>query len=159
MKTDRKSRYRAIGVTLVAVLFAAGWLLRGPVSGLIEKLPAFDSFPALVSGCRSLGVMLWSAAGCACAVFLMAWCLRHKLYWGVRYAFRHAGLVRGIEQALLEAGTGFAVGDDGKYITLPVILVKLSKDLSGGTIKIRNHLKIQSKLESADRSYHIFPMT
>ena len=83
---------------------------------------------------------------------LLVWSIHHELYKAVRYALRHMALVRDIDQALLEAGTGYSISIDEKYVDLPTVKVELTKDLTEGFIRIRNHIKYDGKLETVNLS-------
>lgn len=147
MKRDRKNRYNALAVLVTLSTLAAGWLLCGPVSGLLARVS-----PDIAGLCHRCGARLYIIGGFICAVCLFVWCVRHQIYKGVRYAFNHAMLVRGIERALLEAGAGYSISIDDMYVDLPTVKVELSKDLTQGIIRIRNHIKYDGKLESVNLS-------
>lgn len=147
MKRDRKKRYNALAALVTLGVLAAGWLLCGPASGLLVGVS-----PNMAELCRRCGVWLYAIGGFICVTCLLAWSIRHQLYKGVRYAFTHAALIRGIEWALLETGTDYSISIDDKFVDLPPIKLELSKDLSQGIVRIRNHIKYDGKLESVNLS-------
>lgn len=147
MKRDRKKRYNAFVTFVTLAVLAAGWLLRGPASGALTEL-----LPNVAEMCRRLGAWLYAVGGLICVACLLVWCVHHKAHWGIRYAVNHAVLISGIERALLEAGTGYSISGDEGYVDLPIVKVELSKDLIRGIVKIRNHIKYDSKLETTNLS-------
>jgi len=147
MKYDRKKWYNMLTALVTLAFFAAGWFLWGPVSGILAKLS-----PGMVDTCHKLGTASYLLGGSICAACLLSWAIRHQLHKGVRYAFRHATLVHEIERALLEAGTGYAISADDKYVDLPTVKVELSKDLAQGVVRIRNHIKYDCKLDTVNLS-------
>lgn len=147
MKRDRKKRYNALATLVPLAILAAGWLLRGPASGLLVRVS-----PNMAGLCHRCGAWLYAVGGLICATSLLVWSARHKLYRGVRYAIRHATLIKNIARALLEAGTGYSISIDDMYVDIPTTKVELSKDLTHGVVKIRNHIKYDGKLDTVNLS-------
>lgn len=123
------------------------WLVpAGPASTILTKsLGVTEVFRYCSTG-------LYITAGLVCVVCLLVWSIQHELYKGVRYALRHMALVRDIDQAVLEAGTGYSISIDDKYVDLPTVKVELTKNLTEGVIRIRNHIKYDGKLETVNLS-------
>lgn len=148
----RKYHVILIAITLIAAL--TGWLLRGPVGTALTGVLSFlrvaeqneviGTCLRIGSGCYLVGVALilgWAAA----------WCIRHQIWRGVKYALTHAKLEKGIQRALLEAGYGVAAGN--QYYRLPQVKIRLNgKDLSAGIVQVQNHIKSDTSLASVNLS-------
>lgn len=129
-------RMAAILAAVIATLYTAGWSLLGPVS---------DFFPS-VGFISWLGGRLLVLACVLTAVCLIRWALVHRLKWGFRHAFTHAWVLYQVRAALL------AVGGTYGNTAPPRVKLNLSRDLSYGTLMIRNHIKYDKQLESVNLS-------
>lgn len=151
---DRRRIYHVILLAIILTAALTGWLLRGPVGTalagvlsilrLAEQIEVIGTCRRIGSGCYLVGVALvlgWVAA----------WCIRHQIWRGVKYALAHAKLERHIRQALLEAGYGVALG--GQYYRLPHVKIEFTnKKMTSGAVKIQNHIKTDASLSAVNLS-------
>lgn len=145
MIRDKNNKYFSFFVAEVVALFAAGLLLLGPVSGALG-----NAFAATYTG-----MWLVLLAFLQMVAYSIYWCFQHEIYNGFRYAFTYARIIREVKMALLEAGTGYIVeqySGQEKTARLPKIVLKLDKNLRCGIIKIRSHIRYDSKLENLNLS-------
>ena len=148
----RKYHVILIAITLIAAL--TGWLLRGPVgtalAGVLSFLRLAEQLE--ISGaCYRIGSGCYLVGGALVIGWATAWCVRHQIRRGVKYALAHARLEKGIRRALLEAGYGVAVGN--QYFRLPQVKIRFDgNDLSSGIVQIQNHIKSDTSLASVNLS-------
>lgn len=151
MLRDRGSKYAALVTASNIVLFVAGCLLRGAVS---DALPQICIIPRI-------GLFCEIAAIVAAMAYIIYWVIYHKLLsQGPRYAATHALTLWRLRRALLDAGAGYAIeqySGQEKVMVLPKIKVIFDSDLLYGTIKIRNHIKYNTGLDSINLSSALGP--
>lgn len=85
---------------------------------------------------------------------MLTWCISHKLYYGFKYAFTHAGLIRKVRKSLKDAGyytEGIFFNE--KVCILPKVKI-LFDDLSlgSGKVLIENRIKFDKRLEDVSIS-------
>jgi len=142
---DRENKYFALFIAEVLSLFAAGLLLLGPVSGVLGN-NSLIFFSGLLLDWFAVVQML---------CYFIYWSIHHQLYNGFRYAITHARILRGVRNAILDAGMGYIMerySGEEKTAKLPQIVLDLDPDLHHGVIKIRNHIRYDSKLETVNLS-------
>ena len=148
----RKYHVILIAITLIAAL--TGWLLRGPVgtalAGVLSFLRLAEQLE--ISGaCYRIGSGCYLVGGTLVIGWATAWCVRHQIWRGGKYAVTHAKMERHIRQALLEAGYGIASGN--QYFHLPQVKIHFEgKDLAAGVVQIQNHIKSDTSLASVNLS-------
>lgn len=148
----RKYHVILIAITLIAAL--TGWLLRGPVgtalAGVLSFLRLAEQLE--ISGaCYRIGSGCYLVGGTLVIGWATAWCVRHQIWRGSKYAVTHAKMERHIRQALLEAGYGIASGN--QYFRLPQVKIHFEgKDLAAGVVQIQNHIKSDTSLASVNLS-------
>ena len=136
MLQDGRSKVFALFVAEQISLIVVGWVLA-------YRLPA-NNFPYGISFLQKAGHICYFLAGIQAFFYLVYWCIYHKLYKGVKYAFIHARLVRKIRRSLLDAGNRYSTQEYvGEEITarLPRVKVVLSDDLTKGTAYIENTIR------------------
>lgn len=151
---DRNHKYHIIllAITLIAAL--TGWLLRGPVgtalAGVLSFLRLAEQLE-IIGVCYRIGSGCYLVGGALVIGWATAWCVRHQIRRGVKYALAHARLEKGIRRALLEAGYGVAAGN--QYYRLPKVKLRLKgNDLSAGIVQVQNHIKSDTSLASVNLS-------
>lgn len=148
---DRRTKYAAIIAASIIGVFVAGCLLRGAVS---DALPSIGSIPRI-------GLCCEIAAMVAAMAYIIYWAMYHKLLSrGPRYAAAHALTLWRLRRALLDVGAGYAVeqySGQEKVVVLPKIKIIFDSDLLYGTIKIRNHIKYNTGLDSINLSSALGP--
>ena len=153
-RRDAYSRYVIIWFAIVLLAGLVGWLLRGPACALPPMLSTVISDnqgSAAVNIFRHTGAALYALAVVMIVVAMIAQGLRHKIHKGARYALRHWLMWRNIRKALLDAGYGIPVGE--QYYRLPHIKIQFdNKELLCGTVKIQNHVKIDTSLSAVNLS-------
>ena len=144
---ERSDRWLAAYVGVMVVMILAG----GSILGLAPQMSILGRLPIV----HKAGVVSM-ALGVALALALVVWwAVRHRLNKGLKYAMTHARLLSQVRRALLDAGSTYGIerySGQEKVIVLPKISIELANDLRTGTIRIRNHLCIQKKLEAVDLS-------
>lgn len=150
MKRDKMNKIFSFFVAEVLSMFTAGLLFVGPASGALVRISA------------RAGAVVWFVGVCLVFVvfmqilgYLIYWSIVHELYNGVRYAFTHARILRGVKKALLEAGAVFVIeqySGQEKVAKLPKTILTLEPNLSGGVIQIRNHIRYEKQLENVNLS-------
>lgn len=148
----RKYHVILIAITLIAAL--TGWLLRGPVgtalAGVLSFLRLAEQLE-IIGVCYRIGSGCYLVGGALVIGWATAWCVRHQIRRGVKYALAHARLEKGIRRALLEAGYGVAAGN--QYYRLPQVKIHFEgKDLAAGVVQIQNHIKSDTSLASVNLS-------
>ena len=148
----RKYHVILIAITLIAAL--TGWLLRGPVGTALAGVLSFLRLAEQLEingACYRIGSGCYLVGGTLVIGWATAWCVRHQIRRGVKYALAHARLEKGIRRALLEAGYGVAVGN--QYFRLPQVKIRFDgNDLSSGIVQIQNHIKSDTSLASVNLS-------
>jgi len=143
---DKTGKYTTFFMLMTISLYLLGWFLISAIDNVLG-----GSFPIT----QTLGYILINLAILQTVICVIVWCARHRLYKGIRYAFTHARLIRGIRWALLNAGTGYGIEEyagEERVITLPKIRLELSDNLESGVLRIRDHIKYHTKLDSAKLS-------
>lgn len=99
---------------------------------------------ALICGTANIAPLVFSA---------VKWAISNKLYWGIKYAWKHYKLVLGLRKHLLDAGiyTTKKLGAV-KWAKIPWISVDFAPDFKSGTVWIENSIKFNEKLNSIDIS-------
>lgn len=148
----RKYHVILIAITLIAAL--TGWLLRGPVGTALAGVLSFLRLAEqseIIGVCYRIGSGCYLVGGALVIGWATAWCVRHQIRRGVKYALAHARLEKGIRRALLEAGYGVAAGN--QYYRLPKVKLRLKgNDLSAGIVQVQNHIKSDTSLASVNLS-------
>ena len=148
----RKYHVILIAITLIAAL--TGWLLRGPVGTALAGVLSFLRLAEqseIISACYRIGSGCYLVGGALVIGWAAAWCIRHQIWRGVKYAVTHAKMERHIRRALLEAGYGVAL--EGQYYRLPHVKIQFDdKELVCGTVKIQNHIKTDTSLSEVNLS-------
>lgn len=140
----------------IILLTVAGWLVWGPLGNIFaEILPKL--FPSLLldhvaGACHRIGFWFYSLAGAQVAALVVWWCCRHKLHRGIVYAVKHAWYCGRITRALVQAGAGYGLDEQNRYITPPRVMLEFNKGMAHGSIKIRSHIKYDKALEKVDLS-------
>lgn len=151
----RGDAFRA-GAVLVAALALLGTILRGPAARSLAQIDTFTLLPGLMPGlaalCQRVGGLALALSTSMVLVYMVYWCIFHKVYKGFQYAFRHALLYHNIRVALLEAGTLYAVGEEKGRVTLPKIRLILDDDAQSGRIELRDKPVFGGKLQSLNLS-------
>ena len=145
MIQNRTGLWKALFLTEIAALYLVGWLLLGPTGKVLPNVSVIENTGNLFLGLGITQTVL-------CVVW---WAVYHRLNYGIKYAVTHARLLGRIRMALLDAGAGFGIeaySGEIKTLKLPTVRLKLSKDLSSGTVEIRNHIRYQNKLENMNLS-------
>ena len=96
--------------------------------------------------------MCYIFASISLGTMVVCWCVRHKLYRGVVYAVKHAWYCSRITRALVQAGAGYGLDEQDRYITPPRVLLTFDKGMAHGSIKVRSHIKYDKALERVDLS-------
>lgn len=148
---ERRTKYAAIIATSIIGVFVAGCLLRGAVS---DALPQICIIPRIGLFCEITAMV-------AATAYIIYWSLLHKLIsQGPRYAVTHALTLWRLRRALLDVGAGYAIEQYSgaeKVVVLPKIKIDFDSDLLYGTIKIRNHIKYNTGLDSINLSSALGP--
>ncbi|HIY73576.1 MAG TPA: hypothetical protein H9826_06350 [Candidatus Intestinimonas merdavium] len=148
----RKYHVILIAITLIAAL--TGWLLRGPVGTALAGVLSFLRLAEqseIIGACYRIGTGCYLVSGALVIGWATAWCVRHQIWRGGRYALTHAQMEKNVRQALLEAGYGIAVG--GQYHRLPCITIKFTdKKMTCAIVKIQNHIKTDASLSTVNLS-------
>lgn len=145
---DKQNKIFCMFVIEVTLMYFVGWLL-------LWLLPACNLPFELPKIIHTTGMIIIAFAGIQMLVYIVYWCLYHKIYKGAKYAFIHAKLIRHIRRALLDTGTGYAIEEYSgmeKVAKIPKVKVTLTDDLIQGTVYIRNHIKYHTKLENVNIS-------
>ena len=151
---DRRRKYHVLLLAIISIAVLTGWLLRGPVGATLAGVLPFLQLAEqleIIGACYRIGSGCY-LVGCALVIgWATAWCVRHQIRRGVKYALAHARLEKGIRRALLEAGYGVAVGN--QYFRLPQVKIRFDgNDLSSGIVQIQNHIKSDTSLASVNLS-------
>lgn len=140
----------------IFIVTIAGWFVWEPLGNvLIEISP--NLFPLLmldhaVAVCRRVGLGCYILAGVQIFALVVWWCCRHKLHKGIVYAVKHAWYCGRITRALVQAGAGYGLNEQDRYITPPRVLLFFDKGMAQGSIKIRSHIKYDRALETLNLS-------
>lgn len=141
----------------IFIVTIAGWFVWEPLGNvLIEILP--NLFPRLtldhaVSVCRRIGLGCYILAGVQIFALVVWWCCRHKLYKGIVYAVKHAWYCGRVTRALVQAGAGYVVNEENRYVIPPAVYLTFSDEaMTHGVVTIRNHMKYHAKLETVNIS-------
>lgn len=151
----RTKRLICLWVEIIIVTIA-GWFVWEPLGNvLIEISP--NLFPRLtldhtVAVCRWIGLGCYILAGVQIFALMVWWCCRHKLHKGIVYAVKHAWYCGRITRALVQAGAGYGLDEQDRYITPPRIILEFGKGMAHGSIKIRSHTKYDTALENVNLS-------
>lgn len=151
---DLCRKYHVILAAIILIAALTGWLLRGPVgtalAGVLSFLRLAEQLE--ISGaCYRIGSGCYLVGGTLVIGWATAWCVRHQIWRGGKYAVTHAKMERHIRQALLEAGYGIASGN--QYFRLPQVKIHFEgKDLAAGVVQIQNHIKSDTSLASVNLS-------
>lgn len=151
---DRRHKYHVILLAIILIAALTGWLLRGPVGTAVAGVLSFLRLAEqleIVGVCYRIGTGCYLVGGALVIGWVAAWCVRHQIWQGVKYALTHAKLEKGIRRALLEAGYGVATGN--QYFRLPQVKIRLEgNDLSAGIVQVQNHIKSDTSLASVNLS-------
>lgn len=151
---DRRRIYHVILLAIILTAALTGWLLRGPVGTALAGVLSILHLAGqahVIGTCRRIGSGCYLVGVTLVLGWVAAWCIRHQVWRGIRYALTHAKLERHIRQALLEAGYGVAAGN--QYYRLPQVKIRLKgKDLSAGIVQVQNHIKSDTSLASVNLS-------
>lgn len=96
--------------------------------------------------------MCFTAAGLQVVALVVWWCCRHKLHRGIVHAVKHAWYCGRITRALVQAGAGYGLDEQDRYITPPRVQLDFDKGMAHGHIKIRSHTKYDKALEKVNLS-------
>ena len=94
---------------------------------------------------EKLGDIFWLIAIVLITFAIVEFLLSHCIYKGIRYFFHHVSIYYRLERQMIDAGFGIMRGN---YIELPKVKLNLSKDLTKGTLKIRNKMKFDNKFDN-----------
>ena len=151
---DRRRKYHVLLLAIILIAALTGWLLRGPVGTAVAGVLSFLRLAEQleISGaCYRIGTGCYFVGGALVLGWVAAWCIRHQIWRGVKYAVTHAKMERHIRRALLEAGYGVAL--EGQYYRLPHVKIQFDdKELVCGTVKIQNHIKTDTSLSEVNLS-------
>lgn len=87
---------------------------------------------------------LWIVAGILFAMLLAEFFLSHYVWKGIRYCWNHWRIKRRLVHQMLDAGFGL---ERSYWYDLPKIKISFEKDFSSGTLRIRNNIKHNKKLD------------
>lgn len=151
---DRRHKYYVILLAIILIAALTGWLLRGPVGATLAGVLSFLRLAEqleIVGACYRMGTGYYFVCGALIIGWVAAWCVRHQVWKGIKYALTHAKLEKSIRRALLEAGYGVAAGN--QYFRLPQVKIRLEgKNLTSGVVEIQNHIKCDTSLASVNLS-------
>lgn len=151
---DRRRIYHVILLAIILTAALTGWLLRGPVGTALAGVLSILHLAGqahVIGTCRRIGSGCYLVGVTLVLGWVAAWCIRHQVWRGIRYALTHAKLEKGIRQALLEAGYGVAAGN--QYYRLPRVKIRFDgKNLTSGVVEIQNHIQTDSSLASVNLS-------
>lgn len=154
MRYDRRRIYHVILLAIILTAALTGWLLRGPVGTALAGVLSFLRLAEqseIIGACYRIGSGCYLVGVALVLGWVAAWCIRHQIWRGVKYALAHAKLERHIRQALLEAGYGVAAGN--QYYRLPRVKIRFDgKNLTSGVVEIQNHIQTDSSLASVNLS-------
>lgn len=146
MVQERNNKYLAqyMGL-LIAVL--GGW-------GFISLATKQLATAPYVRYLNILETIFMTASVILILLYLLYWSISHRLYKGIKYAFSHAKMRRNVRLALLDADYYYSKQYSGEdtVAVLPKVKITFEKDLSRGKLYIKNHLRIQKRLEDKDIS-------
>ena len=94
---------------------------------------------------EKLGDIFWLVAIVLVTFSIIEFLLSHRIYKGIKYFFHHVSIYYRLERQMIDAGFGIMRGN---YIELPKVKLNLSKDLTKGTLKIRNKMKFDNKFDN-----------
>lgn len=151
---DRRRKYHVLLLAIISIAVLTGWLLRGPVGTALAGVLSFLRLAEQLEingACYRIGSGCYLVGGTLVIGWATAWCVRHQIWRGGKYAVTHAKMERHIRQALLEAGYGIASGN--QYFRLPQVKIHFEgKDLAAGVVQIQNHIKSDTSLASVNLS-------
>lgn len=88
---------------------------------------------------------LWIGTGITLFLLFASFLLGNRIYKGFRYFWNYRTVRNTLELQMLDAGFGI---ERSYYIELPRIQLTFNKNLSAGTMKVRNTLKFDKKLDN-----------
>ncbi len=140
----------------IFILMIAGWFVWEPLGNILMEISP-DLFPRLtldhaVAVFRRVGLGCYMLAGVQVLAMAVWWCCRHKLHRGIVYAAKHAWYCGRITRALVQAGAGYGLDEQDRYITPPRVILEFDKGMAHGSIKIRSHTKYDTALEKVNLS-------
>ena len=140
IKTDRRLKGEFmcmwfVTTLILGVAFCYAWVISGSIL-----------FEWAVLICFLVNITPLYVCAVICA-------FRNKIYWGVKYAWKHYKLVLGLRKHLLDAGF-YTTENLGalKWAKIPWITVDFAPDFKSGTVWIENSIKFNEKLDSIDIS-------
>ena len=132
MKTTKKRCFRIFISALAMIAFALGLGARA-----IYKW----------QGIRLIGYwwnILWIVAGALYVALFVEFLLSHYIWKGFRYFWNHWRITRRLVHQMLDAGFGI---ERSFWYELPKIKLTFEKDFVSGTLRVRNNLKHNKKLD------------
>lgn len=88
--------------------------------------------------------VLWFLSASLFVLIITEFLLSNRIYKGFRYFWYYWTVRNGLERQMLDAGFGI---QRSYYMELPKIQLSFNRDFSAGTLKIRNVLKFDKKLD------------
>jgi len=130
----RKTQAERLAVSVFAlIIFALGLGAR-----MINKSVQMEVLDAIT-------FWLWTGAGILGVLIMVVFLLNNRIYKGFRYFWNHWMIKNSLELQMIDASFGI---QRSYYTELPQIHLSFKKDFKAGTLKIRNALKFDNKLDN-----------
>lgn len=130
----RKAQAERLALSVFAFIIFALGLGAKMVNGLVQ-----------IDFLDTVTFWLWTGTGIIFFLLFASFLLRNRIYKGFRYFWNYWTVRNTLELQMLDAG--FGIKRD-YYIELPRIQLTFNKNLSVGTMKVRNTLKFDNKLDN-----------
>lgn len=105
---------------------------------MINKLVRIDIL-------NTITFWMWIGTGIVFILIIVSFLLENCIYKGFRYFWNYWKIRNSLELQMIDAGFGI---QRSNYIELPRIQLSFNKDFRSGTLKVRNALKFDNKLDT-----------
>lgn len=130
---QKKNLERMIVIAISSNIFVIGWVAR--TINEICNIGFIDE----------IGKYAWMLSGGLFCSVVLGFLVSNKIYKGIGYFVRYLKVIHSLERQMIDVGLCI---DRGRYLELPQIKLCFEKGFSKGTLRIRNSLKFDKKLDS-----------